>query len=560
MADDGSIHINTKIDASGVNTGTKQIGNAIEKNIAKPTQSLTKSFGGILNVVKGIGKALIAAFVGGAILSAIKNVIGSFDILGSSVGEKFQPLADALETLKGSFVNLIVQALIPAIPYLVEFANWLNNILQIATQVVAALFGFDKTVGGIMSKAASGAKKTAKEAKGALAAFDQINLLQKQEKPEETEGASITPGPLGISQEAQEIANTIKDWIDNPVEEFKKFVFWDNWVAFFQGVIDKLKQAWEDFKDFIFLDRWIDLFQRLWDNMIATWGKIFENIKGTLAKIGDAIKQVFQGIKDFITGVFTGDWALAWEGLKNIVTGIFDAIWAIVEGTLTNISLFLEGWKNTIRIVFGPVLEFLVEIFAQVAEKIAGAIAGVQATFGALAKWFFENVWNPIEAGFGSAMTGIKQGFEQTFNGIKTLVKGIINTIIDYINGMIEGIVFGINTVIGSANAVAGLVGLPEIQSVNAPKIPRLATGAVIPPNSEFLAVLGDQRGGKNIEAPAAMFEEMLQRAVQSSGGQNITIRFEGTMGELVRQLKPHIDRENVRVGNSLAKSSVVKI
>ena len=550
---DGSIHIDTKIDASGVNTGTKDINKAVEKNVAKPVQSLTKSLGGILNVIKGIGKALIAAFVGGAIINAIRGIIGEFDILGSSVGEKFKPLTDALASLKGAFVNLIVQALVPAIPYLVEFAQWLTKITQDVTQIVAALFGFDKTVGNIMTKAASGAKKTAKEAMGALAAFDQINLLQKKETPEEVEtGPTATPGPLAITQEAKEIADTIKEWIDNPVEEFKEFVFWDNWVAFFQGVIDKLKQAWEDFKDFIFLDNWIDVFQGLWKNMISTWGKIFDNTIETLQRIKEGALQAFQGIKDFLTGVFTGDWALAWQGLQDIVTGVFGVLQAWLEGTLTNISLFFQGWGNALQITFGG-------MFSEIKAKIADAIQGIMTTFGTLAKWFFENVFQPIENGFGSALTGIKQGFEKTFNGIKTFIKGVINNIIDFINGMIEGVVFGINTVIGSANAVSGLVGLPEIQSVSAPKIPRLATGAVVPAHSNMLAMIGE--GSKTeivspVDLMAKTFEEVLSRALAN---QNITINFTGSGAEIARMLKPELDRENIRVGKSLATVSRIK-
>jgi hypothetical protein len=41
-----------------------------------------------------------------------------------------------------------------------------------------------------------------------------------------------------------------------------------------------------------------------------------------------------------------------------------------------------------------------------------------------------------------------------------------------------------------------------------APEIPQLAKGAVIPPNHKFLAVLGDQNRGTNIEAPLATIQE----------------------------------------------------
>lgn len=548
---DGSIHIDTKINTTGVNAGTAQINKSVEKNIARPMQGLTKSLGGILNIIKGIGKALVAAFVGGAILNAIKSVIGSFDILGSSVGEKFKPLVDGLETLKGAFVNLIVQALLPLVPYLVQFVTWLTTAVQFVTQLVAALFGFDKTVGGIMTKAASNAKKAAKEAKGALAAFDQINVLQKKESPETPEGATATPEALTIASDILDKIATLKKLWDEFLKDPMGVL-----VAAIILVIQQLQEKWREFVQWVrdnlpFGDVIADILTVIGE----TIKKMFVNALETFLNIKKNIILIFQGIKDFITGVFTGDWALAWEGLKEIVTGVFGVMASIVVGILDHIGLALSGMVQILQILFAPVIEFLGEMFERVKAKIAEAILSIQGAFGNLAKWFFENVWNPIEAGFGSAMTGIKQGFQKTFDGIKALVKGVVNTIIDYINGMIEGIVFGINTVIGSANAVAGLVGLPEIQSVQAPKIPRLATGAVIPPNSEFLAVLGDQRSGRNIEAPEALIRQLLREELGNIQA-DIQIGFGGNLGALVRELKPHIDRENIRVGKSLITRS----
>lgn len=46
--------------------------------------------------------------------------------------------------------------------------------------------------------------------------------------------------------------------------------------------------------------------------------------------------------------------------------------------------------------------------------------------------------------------------------------------------------------------------------------MPRLASGAVIPPNREFMAVLGDQRSGNNIEAPEALIRRIVR---EETGG-----------------------------------------
>jgi hypothetical protein len=65
---------------------------------------------------------------------------------------------------------------------------------------------------------------------------------------------------------------------------------------------------------------------------------------------------------------------------------------------------------------------------------------------------------------------------------------------------------------------------------------------------------MGDQRSGRNIEAP----ESLIRQIVREETGKmqaDISIRFEGSLAQLVRELKPHIDRENVRIGGSLIKS-----
>jgi hypothetical protein len=552
MAVDGSIHINTKIDAKGINQGTKDVGKAVEKNVAKPTQSLTKSLGGILNVVKLIGKAFIAAFVGSTIINGIRNIVQEFDLLTGTSGDKFKALSGALETLKGAFVNLMVQAFVPMIPTIIEVVNWLTTLFQTVTQIVAALFGFESTVGNIMTKAASGAQKAAKSAKGALAAFDQINVLQKKEEPTAPEGPTATPAPIGVLDDIlKKVSNLKKIWeefLKNPIGVL---------VAFLTVAIGILQEKWRAFIEWVrnnlpFGDVLANILTIIGD----TIKKLVINALETFLAIKERILQVFHGIRDFLTGVFTGDWALAWEGLKNIVGGVLGIIGELVAGSIRTFLILFGGLKDALLVVFQPVLDFLGAMFEKVKAKAGEVVQGIQTAWGVVAKWFLENVWNPLANGFGSMLTDVRQGFEKTFTGIKGFIKGVINNIIDFINGMIEGIVFGINTLIGGANAVGELVGIPEIGYIDAPKIPKLATGAVIPPNSEFLAVLGDQRGGRNIEAP----ESLIRQIVREETGKmqaDISIRFEGSLASLVRELKPVIDRENIRVGNSLVKGAV---
>lgn len=86
--------------------------------------------------------------------------------------------------------------------------------------------------------------------------------------------------------------------------------------------------------------------------------------------------------------------------------------------------------------------------------------------------------------------------------------------------------------------------------------IPKYARGAVIPPNREFLAVLGDQKSGTNVEAPLATIVQAMQIALASNGGANsgtneaYMVLDDEVFGKLVYRYN---NKERNRIGISLA-------
>lgn len=80
------------------------------------------------------------------------------------------------------------------------------------------------------------------------------------------------------------------------------------------------------------------------------------------------------------------------------------------------------------------------------------------------------------------------------------------------------------------------------------PNIPKLAQGAVIPPNREFMAVLGDQKSGTNIEAPADLIRQIVREELEALDMQpQVVVKATGSMGALVRLLNLQVDRTNKR-------------
>ena len=137
--------------------------------------------------------------------------------------------------------------------------------------------------------------------------------------------------------------------------------------------------------------------------------------------------------------------------------------------------------------------------------------------------------------------------WEVMWNGMFDSVKGIINKIIDVINGILD-------KTFGAALSVADWFGF-DVDKDKVPKIPKLATGAVIPPNREFLAVLGDQKSGVNVEAPLDTIVEAFNLALAQNGGYNggnseIVLELDGR--ELGRAVVEQGAIENRRVGTRL--------
>lgn len=535
MGYDGSVNIDTKLDTKGFNKGTK---------------SISASLSGVMKSVAMVGKAMAAAFIGGSIISGIRSVIGSFDLMNSSIGGSLKTLNTSFTALKSSFASLVLTAFAPMIPYIITAVNWLTKLFTTLAQVTAALFGTSVAMANVKNETAD-AGKEAKKTAGALAGFDQINVLSKQDEGNTgsaAEVAQMIPVTQDILDKVQQIKDIIMAWWDDPAGMAKKA--WEGFIDWLKtesvDLIDNLFPSDSEWKEkyfdpfavgfYVFVDSTIELFKGMWETIVDDSLTFPEKIEAVFGLINDWLVSNFKpGIDNIINNLFPEN--ASGESLRtNVLDPLSVGFFTFVESTKT----LLRGLWETI---FNDSLSL--------PEKIKNI-------FILLTEWFDTNFGNSIERIFSNTLESIGGKFESIFGEVKIFVKNVINEIIDYINGMIDGIIGGINTILEAANTIGGIFGGEGFSAsslISAPQIPHLATGAVIPPNSNFVAMLGDQRSGKNIEAPADLIRQMVAEGMQGNGGnQNINITFSGTMAELVRTLKPHIDKENTRVGGSLIR------
>lgn len=261
---------------------------------------------------------------------------------------------------------------------------------------------------------------------------------------------------------------------------------------------------------------------------------------------------------------------------------------AAVSVILAAIIETLRKHGDDIRAGVDKFGETIADIIRSAGEKVKEIWNGLWLTVKLIGMQLWEDItqgwndfWTNIGTALDSAVADIQQGWNDAWTAVSDFVSDIwegitdtietaINGIIGLVNGMISAIVGGVNGVIGVLNGFG--FDVPEwaqdklgvervgfnIDPITAPQIPYLAQGAVIPANHEFLAVLGDQTNGTNIEAPLATIQQALAEVMEAyTGQQDITIRFAGDLAQLARVLKPYIDKEENRRGAKLVTGGV---
>lgn len=133
------------------------------------------------------------------------------------------------------------------------------------------------------------------------------------------------------------------------------------------------------------------------------------------------------------------------------------------------------------------------------------------------------DIWAVIKKGAVTGLSDIPSKIAGIFNQIADLLRAPINNVIRFINTLLFKITYGINQMIYKVNSAipSGLrssLGL-SIPLVNLYQIPYLAKGAVIPPNAPFTAVLGDQRNGRNLEAPESLIRQIIREEMGGGNG-----------------------------------------
>jgi phage-related protein len=658
----------------------------VTKNVSMMWKDYAASIGTTVNSLT-LAQKREAEYQG--ILYETRFQMGDAAKLSQTYGGRMAALGTSFQNLKVAIGNSIIPIINQVMPYIKAAVDALVRFFNTVAQLVNAFFGTNVSMasvgedataaaGGLnaaadaaggaadaQGKLAKNTEKAGKAAKGSLAAFDQLNVLQTQDTSAESVGGGGGGGSVGGGIVAPVLGGGGKDAEagDGALTALQEKVaaFKVAFLEFIQPVTDALgrleeslrplgetiwsglKWAWDNI--LVPLGAWViteqlpafldilggaaellnsillalqpawDVF---WENVLkplAEWtGGVIVDFLGLLADalkgLSDWIMEHMEGVQTFILvlgGLAVALWAVnaavgfmvtvigivpallialgvliyllithweelsttvkqigwlmsyylaqAWESIKksffaalNAIQEKFAAAWTTIQQIWYLAGVWFASVGNEIRAAFDTAMEAM----KQKASEIWAAVKLVWNTAGA----WFTGVGNSIKKAFDSTLDSVKTKFESVFTGIKTFVQNIIESIKKFIGNMatsIEDTIGGIIDGIGSiGDILPELPTTPTSSGAQSYSIPQLATGAVIPPNARFAAILGDQRNGTNIETPESLLRQIFREESGNNGGE-ITIRFEGSLGALVRELRPYIEQENTRFGKSLA-------
>lgn len=325
----------------------------------------------------------------------------------------------------------------------------------------------------------------------------------------------LTVGLPLITDFGTQVWNTLGVLFDNIKEIFDTL-----WNGVAQPVLNALKTLWCDTWQSI-SDFWNEWGQPIFDGInegITTTKNVFLNLWETV------LKPVFDELMSVADSVWT-------EHLKPLLDEFLDFVGTLITSVLSIYNKAIAPVVNWLVSILGPIVSSVLgKIIKTVGNVISNIIDAVKNIISAL-KGVVLFIAGVFTGDWKKAWQGVKKIFKGVWDALVDIAKTPINLIIGLINGLTGAVEDAINWIIDGINELSFTTPdwLPgdlggqtfgfDLSQIDIPEIPKLAQGAVIPPNSEFLAVLGDQKRGTNIEAPLDTITQAVLQALVSYGG-----------------------------------------
>lgn len=432
-----------------------------QQSAATSTSKVSEQMGKFAKRIATIAKKVFIFTMLAKALRAMRSVL-----LNTINADK--QMSAALAQIRGNLLTAFAPIYSFVLPAIRTLLSWLAKLTAVISSVFGAIFGQTASQAQANAKAlyqqasaTSAAGDAAEKAKRQLSGLDEMNRWESNDSSGGGGGGgrSAAPDFSGVSNAK------LPDGIQAGLTKIGEAL---------RSITDALKRIWES-----------PIVQYIVKTVLYV---AVQRIAWILSSVG----LVLEGVADILTGN-------VWEGIKKVGRGLLDL--------MNPIGGLQDAFKS---------------LWEKVTSGAASAWEGIKSAFESVPEWFrgkFRDAWQKVKDVFstgGRIWSGIKEGIENTFRTVVNAIIRGMNTIIavpfNKINSMLNTIRNASFLGISPFQTMWGVNPLPV------PQIPMLARGAVIPANRQFLAVLGDQRNGNNLEAPESLLRQIVREEAGSAG------------------------------------------
>ena len=311
--------------------------------------------------------------------------------------EGYNDLGSMMETLRKNVSLLGVEFGEILLPYILDFVEWLTNMMQRLAEMPESVQQVIVVIGLIVAAVGPLLLLLGNLSKALLSIHQLVGLIGPLISELGSIFAALT-GPIGIA-----IAAIVGMFIAYQTNLFGIRDLVNSVLSFITGL-------WES--NFLNIQDYFSLF---WNNITT---------------ILNAAIAIFKEIVSVFMAVLTGDWQAAWDGIKNIFSIIWDTIIQLLKNFIESIIIFitntgprmLQAAKdlfNKAKDGFTEVWNQIIEWFSQVVNDPVGTVLGIgQAMFDA-GKNIFNMLWDGMKSIWNSITGWIDDSVEWLLDKVR---------------------------------------------------------------------------------------------------------------------------------------------
>lgn len=504
------------------------------------TITLTKQNKDIKSMTDGIGSAIKKV---GKLALAVISVRSAYSLLrqaSSTWGQYNEQYARDLEYIRFALaygLAPILEKIVQLVSTLMTYVNYLAN-AWFGKTIFASAKDFEK-----MSKSAGGVAKATKEIKNNIASFDELSILSKSSS--DGAGSGFLAPSFDLGNFETEIPEWIK-WLGDNGETVKnsligigtalgalKLADLAKNLGLVGGKLSLIKGIGIGVAVKGFADGVKDLQKYAEDPSL-------QNLGTTLSDIGESVVGV---------GLAMGNLPVVAGGGLVWLTGKFVENWDEIRDTTQQGIDYLRNKSPEIERIFGETGRQIYEDVLDDSQDILNTVDTSLNSFNNIV-YDYIGMMNALRDGeWTTAWTKFKDIFVNIWDGISSIFQTKINSIIRFLNTFIESAETYINNLIDGLNSLGA-----SIQHVNIGRIPLLGQQNVASmPSMTDLGISGPVKTQTTFSEDVSNLASSIADTV-SNVKQDITVKFEGTMAQFVRELKPKIEIEDNRIGPKIIK------